>query len=105
MPESPKPGQQNPPVERSGTLVEPDSNLSPRQAGRPQPVERSGTLIETEDDVRQALLPGQKGRQPRPAVAAELSPAPPVGSPIQPMRARGRVPSDGAAAGCRADGV
>jgi hypothetical protein len=85
MPQSPKPGQPNPPVEHSGTLVEPGANLSPRQPGRPQPVERSGTLIETEDDVRQALLPGQKGRQPGPAVAAELSPAPPVGSPIQPI--------------------
>ena len=81
MPQSPKPGQPDPPMECSGTLVE------------------------TEDDVRQALLLGQKGRQPRPAIAAELSPAPPIGPPIQPTAPRGRVPSHGAAAGCRADGV
>ena len=40
------------------------------------PVERSGTLIETEDDIRQALQSGHKGRPPGPAVPAELSPAP-----------------------------
>jgi FHA domain len=71
-----KPGQPNHPPERSGTLIEPGANVSARQPGRPQPVERSGTLIETEDDVRQALQSGQKGRPPVPSIPSELSPAP-----------------------------
>ena len=40
------------------------------------PLERFGTVIETEDDVRQALQSGLKGRSPGPAVHAELSPVP-----------------------------
>jgi FHA domain len=78
MAQPPRPGQPDLPIERSGTLIEPTANLSPRQPGRPQPTERFGTLIETEDDVRQALQSGQKGRQPvpAPAVPSDLSPAP-----------------------------
>jgi len=83
-----KPGQPNPPPERSGTLLEPGANMSARQPGQPQPVDRSGTLIETEDDVRQVLQSGHKGRPPVPAVSAELSPAP---APFQ-SAARPAVP-------------
>ena len=39
------------------------------------PIERSGTVIETDDDIRQALLSGHKGRRPGPPVAVE-PPAP-----------------------------
>ena len=48
----------------------------PPEPSEPNPqVERSGTLIETDDDIRQALLSGNKGRQPAPTV--------PVGPPAQ----------------------
>ena len=62
-----KPGKPNPPVERSGTLIEPAAGFAPREPAGQQPIERSGTLIETDDDIRQAFLSGQKGRQPGPA--------------------------------------
>jgi hypothetical protein len=88
MPPVPKPGQPNPHVERSGTLIEPGANLSGRQPGHPQPIERFGTLIETEDDVRQALQSGQKERPLGPAVPPELSPAPAAA----PSAARPAVP-------------
>ncbi len=56
----------------------------PPKPGQPNPpVDRSGTLLETEEEVRQALLPGQKGQRPSPLIAADLSPAPAGGSPIQ----------------------
>jgi FHA domain len=64
----------------------------PPKPGQPNPnVERSGTLIETEDDVRQALQSGHKGRPPAPAVPAELSPAPVPAQPPQ-STARPAVP-------------
>jgi len=53
-------------------------------------VERSGTLVETEDDVRQALLTGHKGRQPAPLVAVE--PPAPIPAASQPAAARSAVP-------------
>jgi hypothetical protein len=75
-----KPGQPNPPVERSGTLIEPGAGFAPRQPAGQQPIERSGTLIETDDDIRQASLSAQKGRPPGPPVAvdppAQIPPAP-----------------------------
>jgi FHA domain len=86
MAQSPKPGQPNPAVERAGTLIEPGANMPPRSPGRPEPVERSGTVLETDDDIRQALLSGHKGRQPGPAVAVD--PATPI--PVQPAAALGR---------------
>ena len=104
MPQPPKPGQPNPQVERSGTLIEPGANLSARQPAGQQPVERSGTLIETDDDIRQALLSGHKGRQPGPAVAVEPS-APIRGTVTRRGAFRRAVSPDGAAAGGRADGV
>jgi hypothetical protein len=76
MSQPPRPGQPNFPQEHSGTLIEPGANLSARQPGQPQPVERFGTLIETEDDVRQALQSGHKGRPSGPPIRSELSPAP-----------------------------
>ena len=75
MPKPPKPGQPNPPPERSGTLIEPGATFPVQQPGSPQPVERSGTLIETDDDIRQAFLSGGKGRPPGPPVAVD-PPAP-----------------------------
>ena len=90
MSQPPGPGQPNPPVDRSETLNEPRANLSARQPGGPQPVERSGTVIETDDDIRQAFLSGQKGRQPGPPIAVE----PPARMPAapQPAPARAAVP-------------
>ena len=85
-----RPGQPNSPPERSGTLVEPGANFPSPQPGRPQPVERSGTLIETDDDIRQAFLSGQKGRQPGQLVAVD-PPAPVPAAPQQPA-ARTAVP-------------
>ena len=52
-------------------------------------VERSGTLIETDDDIRQALLSGHKGRQHGRSVAVE--PAAPIPAPL-PGAARSAVP-------------
>jgi len=52
-------------------------------------VERSGTLIETDDDIRQALLSGHKGRKPGPSVAVE--PTAPTQPPL-PGAARAAVP-------------
>ena len=50
--------------------------------GQPNPhVERSGTLIETEDDVRQAMLAGLKGPAPFPA-SHPIPPPPPAPSPM-----------------------
>ena len=51
----------------------------PPRPGQPNPnVDRSGTLIETEEDVRQAMLSGLKGQPPIPASipAAPPQPAP-----------------------------
>jgi FHA domain len=63
--------------------------------GQPNPhVERSGTLIETEDDVRQAMLAGLKGPAPFPASIPAAPPQPPpqpmpaAAPPIQPAAAR-----------------
>ncbi len=99
-----RPDQPNPPPERSGTLIEPGANLSARQPGRPQPVERFGTLIETEDDIRQALQSGHKGRPPGPAIAVRALPCPGASHRAD-GASRGAVSTDGAAAGGRADGV
>ena len=55
-------------------------------AGRPATVERSGTVIETDDDIRQALLSGHKGRQPGPPVAVD--PPAPIPAPPPPAAAR-----------------
>jgi hypothetical protein len=85
-----KPGQPIPPVERSGTLIEPGANLSGRQPSGQQPIERSGTVLETEDDIRQALLSGHKGRQPGPPVAVD--PPAPISVAPQPAPARSAVP-------------
>jgi hypothetical protein len=87
MTDTRKPGE---PVERSGTLIEPRANVSVPLPGRPQPVERSGTLIETDDDIRQAFLSGQKGRQPGQPVAVD--PPAPVPVQPQPQPARTAVP-------------
>ena len=87
MSQSPKPGQPNPQVERSGTLIEPGANLTARQPAGQQPIERSGTLIETDDDIRQAFLSGQKGRQPGPPFAVD----PPAPIPAQPPPAAART--------------
>ncbi len=80
MPQPPKPGHPDPPVEHSRTQIEPGANLSARQPAGQQPIERSGTVLETDDDIRHALLSGHKGRQPGPSVAVEppeqVSPAP-----------------------------
>jgi hypothetical protein len=63
--------------------------------GQPNPhVERSGTLIETEDDVRQAMLAGLKGPATFPASIPAGPPQPPpqpmpaVAPPPQPVAAR-----------------
>jgi hypothetical protein len=60
----------------------------PARPGQPNPnVERSGTLIETEEDVRQALLSGLKGQPPITAsfpAAAPSQPAPPPPMPAAP---------------------
>ncbi len=53
-------------------------------------MERSGTLIETDDDIRQAFLSGQKGRQPGPPVPVE--PPAPIPAPPQPPPAPTAVP-------------
>ena len=90
MSQPPSPGQPNANVQRSGTLIEPGANLSARQPAGQQPVERSGTLIETEDDVQQAFLSGQKGRQPGPPVAVE--PPAPIPAPPPPAAALSAVP-------------
>jgi hypothetical protein len=93
-----KPGQANPTVERSGTMIEPDPHFAARQPAGQQPIERSGTLIETDEDIRQAFLSGQKGRQPGPPVAADppapipRAPAPPTGRPAVPFRPTARPP-------------
>src|SRR5206468_9234612 len=73
-------GQPNPPAGRAGTLIEPGVNPLPRQpAGQPhQAVERSSTVIETEEDVRQALLSGLKGRPEVPVSLPAAAPAPPA---------------------------
>ena len=63
----------------------------PPEPGQPNPqVERSGTLIETDDEIRQALLSGHKGRQPGPPVAVE--PSAPIPAPPLPGAARSAVP-------------
>jgi FHA domain len=78
MAQPPKPGQPNPPVERSETLIEAGANIPPRPPGKPEPEERAGTVLETEDDIRRALSAGHKQRQPAPPLAIDpsLSPAP-----------------------------
>jgi hypothetical protein len=82
MPNSPKPGQPNPPPERSGTVIEPSANIPLQPPGGPQPVERSGTLIETDEDLRQAVLSGGKGRPPGPPVGVNPpAPIPPAKAP------------------------
>jgi hypothetical protein len=85
-----KSGQPNPPPERSGTLIEPGVSFSARQPAGHQPVERSGTVLETDDEMRQALLSGHKGRQPGPAVGVD--PPAPIPAPPQPPPARTAVP-------------
>src|SRR5262249_35527640 len=63
----------------------------PPRPGQPNPnVERSGTLIETEEDVRQALLTGLKGQSPTtasfPAVALhQPAPPPPMPAAVPPQ--------------------
>ena len=57
----------------------------PPRPGQPNPnVERSGTMIETEEDVRQALLSGLKGRPPVPVGLPEAVPPPAVAPPAPP---------------------
>jgi pSer/pThr/pTyr-binding forkhead associated (FHA) protein len=74
MAQPPRPGQPNPPPERSGTLIENPANLPGRQPPRSQPAERSGTLIETDEEVRDALLSGLKGQpQNSPAAAGPVA--------------------------------
>ncbi len=81
MSESRKPGE---PAVRAGTLIEPVGQPAVAQPGRPQPVERSGTVIETDEDIRQAFLSGQKGRQPGQPVVVD----PPAPIPVAPSRRR-----------------
>jgi pSer/pThr/pTyr-binding forkhead associated (FHA) protein len=72
---------------------------SPRP-GQPNPnVERSGTLIETEEDVRQAFQSGLKGQPPVPASLAPAAPPHPAPPPMpaaapqpQPVAARSASP-------------
>jgi hypothetical protein len=71
-------------------LIDPDAKLSARQPSGQQPVERSGTVLETDEDIRQALLSGHKGRRPGPAVAVE--PSVPVPAAPSPGVARAAVP-------------
>ena len=70
MAQPPRPGQPNPPPERSGTLIENPAHLPGRQPPRSQPAERSGTLIETDEEVRDALLTSLKGQPLNPPAAA-----------------------------------
>jgi pSer/pThr/pTyr-binding forkhead associated (FHA) protein len=74
----------------------------PTGPGQPNPnVDRSGTMIETEEDVRQALLSGLKGRpsvpvglpEPAPAPRAVAPPPPPaVAKSASPFRPTARPP-------------
>src|SRR5262245_60972552 len=89
MSQAPRPGQPNHPVERSGTLIEPGADVPLRHGAGPGPIEGSGTLIETEDDVRQALQSGFKGRQQGgPKVGID----PPSAIPAPPAAGRTAVP-------------
>ena len=62
--------------------------IGPGQKSAPQ--EHSGTMIETDEDIRQALLPGLKGQQqnvtvePKVAVPTPQQPAGRVASPYRP---------------------
>jgi hypothetical protein len=71
-------------------MIESGASFSARQPAGHQPIERSGTMLETDDDIRQALLSGHKGRQPGPAVAVD--PPAPIPAPPQPPPARTAVP-------------
>jgi hypothetical protein len=98
MSQSTRRGQPNPHPERSGTLIDPGASFPVPRPGRPQPIERSGTLIETDDDIRQELRSGLKGRQPGHPVAVD--PTAPL--PARPPAAVGSAfpfPPGGAAAG------
>ncbi len=53
-------------------------------------MERSGTLLETDDDIRQALLSGHRGRQLGPPVAVD--PAAPMPASTPAAAARSAVP-------------
>ncbi|HZW34247.1 MAG TPA: FHA domain-containing protein [Isosphaeraceae bacterium] len=88
-----RPGQPNSPPERAGTLIEPGVNPHlPQPVGQPaQPVERSGTLIETEEDVRQALLSGVKGRPPIPTGLPGAAPPVPLAAAPAPPPVSGRL--------------
>jgi hypothetical protein len=86
-----KPGEPSPAVERSGTLMEPDANLSIRHPAGQQPIERSGTVLETDDDIRQAVLSGHKGQQPGAAVTVGPPPPSPAAQAPAPS-ARGAIP-------------
>jgi hypothetical protein len=71
-------------------MIEPGASFSARQPAGHQPIERSGTILETDDDIRQAVLSGHKGRQPGPAVGVD--PPAPIPAPPQPPPARTAVP-------------
>src|SRR5262249_52526558 len=64
-------------------------------SGRPNPpIERSGTVLETEEDIRQALLSGLKGQQQSVPVEPR-APQPPTqasGRPASPFRPTVRPP-------------
>jgi hypothetical protein len=66
----------------------------PTGPGQPNPnVDRSGTMIETEEDVRQALLSGLKGRPPVPVGLPEAAPSPrAVAAPPPPAVAKSASP-------------
>jgi FHA domain len=65
----------------------------PPEPGQPNPqVERSGTLIETDDDIRQALLSGHKGPAAGPPVVDAVGPSAPISAPPLPGAVRSAVP-------------
>jgi hypothetical protein len=64
----------------------------PLGAAGPQPIERSGTVLETDEDIRQALLSGHKGRRPAPPPTADPVPASPPARTAVPYRPTIRPP-------------
>ena len=79
MAQAPKPGESNPRVGLSGTLIESANDAPGRSPVPPEPVERSQTVLETDDDVRQALLSAQKRQRSGAAVGVgSAAPASPL---------------------------
>ena len=70
MAQPPRPGQPNPPPERSGTLIENPAHLPGRQPPRSQPAERSGTLDRDRRRGSRCILTSLKGQPLNPPAAA-----------------------------------